>query len=377
MIVAGEASGDLHGARLVTAMLKREPSLHFVGVGGRELRKAGVRIFVEASALAVVGITEVFSKGRLLLKGFAKAVELIKVFNPDLLILIDFPDFNLRLAAKARKLRIPVLYYISPQIWAWRKGRIRKIKRRIDHVAVILPFEEKFYRDKGVPATFVGHPLLDDRDLDPETEFPGKNQRAIVGLLPGSRDKEVTRHLPVMLAAAARLQKRFSHIRFVVSQAPTVDPLLLESILKKYEGSVALTRIREPVAAIFRQSLLVVAVSGTVTLEAALSGVPAVIVYRVSPLSYWLGKALIRVEHIGLVNLIAGKTVVPELIQREVTAEKIAAQVINMIDNPERLNQMRSELVRARQRMGEAGASDRVAEIALSLMSSDAESESK
>jgi len=206
MIIAGEASGDLHGSKLVKAMLDQDPSIYFMGIGGRALREAGVRILVEASTLSVVGITEVLSKGRSLLRGIAKATKLIKIMNPDLLILIDFPDFNLHMAAKAKKLGIPVLYYISPQFWAWRQGRIKKIKKRVDHMAVILPFEEAFYRQHGVPVTFVGHPLLDDRKLlDNKKRVDTETEEPVIGLLPGSRDKEVSRHLPVMLAAAELL----------------------------------------------------------------------------------------------------------------------------------------------------------------------------
>ena len=371
MIIAGEASGDHHGSRLVTSMLARDPSIYFMGIGGRALRKAGVRIFVEASTLGVVGITEVLSKGRSLLKGLSTASGLIRFLNPDLLILIDFPDFNLYMAAKAKKLGIPVLYYVSPQIWAWRQGRIKKIKKRVDHMAVILPFEEAFYREHDVPATFVGHPLLDDRTLRHDNQKADTgNEKPMIGLLPGSRDKEVSRHLPVMLAAAERLQAQMGNIRFIVSQAPTVDPSLFESILEKYNTLNGLVKTREHVGSVFEKSRLVVAVSGTVTLEAALSGTPTVIIYKVSPFSYWIGKALIHVEHIGLVNLIAEKRIVPELIQNEVTPENIADHVMNMLNHPEQMEETVSELIQARNRLGKPGASDRVADIAFNLINS-------
>jgi lipid-A-disaccharide synthase len=354
-------------------MLERDPALYFIGIGGRALREAGVRILVEASTLAVVGITEVLSKGPSLLKGFSKAAELIKILNPDLLILIDFPDFNLHMAAKAKKLGIPVLYYISPQIWAWRKGRIKKIKKRVDHMAVILPFEEAFYREHGVPVTFVGHPLLDDKKLRlGRTESDMSNEEAVIGLLPGSRDKEVSRHLPIMLAAADRLQTQLGKIRFIVSQAPTVDTSLFENILKKYRAPNGLVKTREHVGRVFQQSRLVIAVSGTVTLEAALSGTPTVIIYKVSPFSYWMGKAMIHVEHIGLLNLIAEKRIVPELIQKEVTPENIADHVMDMIKNPDQMKETISELIVAQNRLGKPGASERVADIAFDLINSRA-----
>jgi lipid-A-disaccharide synthase len=352
-------------------MLERDPSIYFIGIGGRALRQAGVRILVEASQLAVVGITEVLSKGWSLLKGASKAAEVIKFLNPDLLILIDFPDFNLHMASKAKKLGIPVLYYVSPQIWAWRRGRIQKIKKRVDHMAVILPFEEAFYREHGVPVTFVGHPLLDDRKLRHGNKRADMDHEApVIGLLPGSRDKEVSRHLPIMLAAANRLQTQKGNMRFIVSQAPTVDPLLFASILEKYKTLSRLEKTRDHVSSIFEKSRLVIAVSGTVTLEAALSGTPTVIIYKVSPFSYWVGKALIHVEHIGLVNLIAEKRIVPELIQTEVTPENIADHVMNMLNNPEVMAETVSALIQAQKRLGQPGASDRVADIAFNLINS-------
>jgi lipid-A-disaccharide synthase len=373
MIVAGEASGDLHGAKLVRAMLTQDPSLFFVGIGGSELRSAGVRILVDAAELAVVGITEVLSKGLSLLKSVSSATRLLKTLVPELLILIDFPDFNLHLAAKARKLGIPVLYYISPQVWAWRRGRIEKIKKCVDHMAVILPFEETFYREHDVPVTFVGHPLLDGRKAPGDKKEPNTvTEEPVIGLLPGSRDKEVSRHLPIMLAAAGLLSRRYETIRFVLSQASTVAPSLFENIVKKHEMRGRLTVTTEHVGEIFRKSHLVVAVSGTVTLEAALSGTPAVIIYRVSPFSYWVGRMLVQVEHIGLVNLIAGKRIVPELIQKEVTPENIAGHVLAMLNVPEALKETAAELLLVQARLGHPGASERVADIAFNLMNSRA-----
>ena len=202
-ILAGEASGDQHGARLVSAMQKKNPALFFCGMGGDALRQAGVRIVMEASELTVVGITEVFAKIPAILKGMAKIKKLLKSLRPDLLILIDFPDFNLHIAAVAKKLDIPVLYYISPQIWAWRQGRVKRIGKLVDHMAVILPFEQRFYKEHNVPVTFVGHPLL---DTDLPAAGPVLNAEpdgpTVIGLVPGSRDNEIIRHLPVMLDTA-------------------------------------------------------------------------------------------------------------------------------------------------------------------------------
>ena len=369
MIIAGEASGDLHGAKLVEAMLSQDPTLFFCGVGGQALQAAGVRILVEASKLAVVGITEVFSKMGSLLKGASRVKKLLRGLKPDLLIIIDFPDFNLHAAAIAKKQGVPVFYYISPQVWAWRKGRVKKIKRLVDHVGVILPFEEAFYKEHDVPVTFVGHPLLDGAVYDKREETePDRHTQPLIGLLPGSRDKEVIRNLPAMLEAVATIRQRFPDVRFCVSKAPTVEKNLMDGILKKFKYGQEVRVSKEHVRTIFERSLLVVAVSGTVTLEAAISGTPTVIVYRVSPLSYWIGRAMIKVKHIGLINLIAGKEIVPELIQKASSPEHIANCVMTLLTEPEKLQNMRTDLLLAQKRLGKPGASKRAAAVAFELM---------
>jgi lipid-A-disaccharide synthase len=370
MIIAGEASGDLHGAALVRAMAALDPTLFFCGIGGAALRSAGVRILADSAALAVVGITEVFSKLPSLIKGLSGAKRLLGELRPDLLILIDFPDFNLKVAARAKKLEIPVLYYISPQIWAWRQGRVKTIKERVDHVAVILPFEAPFFQDHGVPVTFVGHPLIESAPSLQPSAAPegGEPVSPVVGLLPGSRDREVMRHLPVMTAAAKLLKERIPGIGFLVSAAPSIAPSLLEETLGPDRESGLFRVMSGGVHAVFRESTLLVAASGTVTLEAAIYGIPMVIIYKVSPVSYWLGRALVRVDHAGLANLIAGRTVVPELIQADASPERIADAVAGLLDDPGRLRKMQADLAAVRARMGGPGASRRTAEIALSIM---------
>jgi len=369
MIIAGEASGDLHGAKLVQAMRQREPSLFFCGIGSLALKRAGVRVLVDASELSVVGITEAIAKIPILLKGIGIAKKLLKSLRPDLLILIDFPDFNLHLAATAKKLGIPVLYYISPQIWAWRRGRVNKIRKLVDHVAVILPFEEAFYKTCGIPVTFVGHPLL-DLDLSGAGTVTGNGEpdRLVIGLLPGSRDKEITRHLPLMMDASRILSERFNDIQFIVSHAPSVKRNHIEAIIQDYPGNADFNVIDDPVGNIFRQCKLVVAASGTVTLEAAISGTPLVIVYKVSPISYWLGKILIRVKHIGLANLIAGREVVPELLQKAASSKNIADTVSRMLSDEAGLTRLKNDLYGIKAALGSPGASDRVADIALSML---------
>jgi lipid-A-disaccharide synthase len=297
------------------------------------------------------------------------AKRLLKTVSPDLLILIDFPDFNLNIAAVAKNLNIPVLYYISPQIWAWRSGRVKKIRTRVSHMAVILPFEAAFYADHGVPVSFVGHPLLDD--------FPGASAGSIaplpeggpvIGLLPGSRDREVARLLPEMLAAIPLLRRQIPDIRFIVSLSPSVKRSFLEAIMATHCPERDVDIEAGGVHRVLTKSTLVVAASGTVTLEAAISGSPMVIIYKVSPLSYLLGRMLIHVNFMGLANLIAGKGICPELLQRQVSGASIAETVTAMLRDPKGMAACRRELLNVKAQLGNPGASGRVADIALALM---------
>ena len=374
MIVAGEASGDLHGAKVVTAMRQRDADLFFCGIGGRALNAAGVKILVDASTLAVVGITEALPKAFKLLKGLSVAKRLLKTLRPDLLILIDFPDFNLHLAGVAKKHGIPVLYYVSPQVWAWRPGRIKKIGRRVDHMAVILPFEEKLYRSHHIPVTFVGHPLLDselccvddgDGKRSPEKRADG---RPVIGFLPGSRDQEVARHLPVMLDAAGILQKRFSGVTFLISKAPSVERARVEKLIRQHGGSVAAELVPGGARNVLQQSELVVAASGTVTLEAAIFGAPMVIIYKVSAISYWLARILVRVEAIGLINLVAGRKIAPELVQRQASPKNIAESVCTLLTGPAAREALLEGLCGVKNSLGGPGASERVADIAFGML---------
>ena len=369
MIIAGEASGDLHGSKLVTAMRKRDKALFFCGIGGQALKDAGVRVLVNASELAVVGITETFSKIPNLLKGMAVAKKTLKTLHPDLLILIDFPDFNLNIAAFAKKLGIPVLYYISPQIWAWRPGRVKKIGKLVDHMAVILPFEEDFYRKHEISVTFVGHPLL-DTDLPPRDTAMEEIVEGIpvIGFLPGSRDREIARHLPVMLEAAQILLRRIKNAKFIISLAPDVARKYVEEIVEKHKASAEFELVADDVEKVLEQSRFVVAASGTVTLETAISGTPMLIIYKVSPVSYWLGKALINVKHIGLVNLIAGREIVPELVQDKATPDRIANRVCAMLNDTSYLKRLKRELLSIKELLGGPGASERVADIAVGML---------
>lgn len=369
MIIAGEASGDMHGAKLAHAIKTRSRDVSLVGIGGSAMRAEGVRLIVDADTISVVGITEVLTRLPTIYRAMGTVRKHLTNRKPDLLILIDFPDFNFHVAATAKKLRIPVLYYISPQIWAWRQNRVKRIKRLVDHMAVILPFEAPFYRKHRVPVSFVGHPLLDSirpasGHPSPETDSNGP----VIGLVPGSREKEVSTLLPVMLDAARIIKRRIPAARFVVSCAQSVNESDVHGIVSQYASALDIKTVKGAVDQVFKQSQLLVAASGTVTLEAALHGVPTIIIYKVSPLSYWLGKRLIKVKHIGIVNLIAQKELLPELVQDDASPQAIARTATAMIDDPERLKQMKKELVGIRDLLGGTGASDRVARIALNLI---------
>ena len=366
MIVSGEASGDMHGAKLAESLYAQGNPIELFGIGGGRMRSAGVRIEVDAHRLAVVGITEVLAKLPQILDGMRTAKRLVADEKPDLLILIDFPDFNLHLAAFAKKHAIAVLYYISPQIWAWRQGRVKKIRRLVDHMAVILPFEETFYRQHGVPVTFVGHPLMDHHHAPQARRECTTQEKAVtIGLLPGSRDSEIEKLLPLMLSAAKLIGQRVN-VRFLLSQAPSVSPNLMHRLTKDlgFTGEI----VNGKTDTLLRRATLVIVASGTTTLEAAIHQTPMIIVYRVSPLSYQLGRALIKVPHIGLVNLIAGKRVAPELIQHDASPGQIARQALGLLADPEKLNQMKDGLADVTRRLGKPGASDAVAEIASTLL---------
>ena len=368
VIVAGEASGDLHGAHVVTALRKRYPGIKVHGAGGRAMLAAGAELAVKSETLSVMGFTAVFAKIPVILRAMARLRRLLDNLEPDLLILIDFPDFNLHLAAYARKRHIPVLYYISPQVWAWRPGRIREIKARVNHMAVILPFEKSIYEKHGVPVTFVGHPLLDDEIAfrPASTKNTGRTDFSIA-LLPGSREGEINRLLPPMLRSAEIVQREISAARFIISCAPSINRKLIDQVLDGYhlDNTEVVTC---PVADIFDRCRLAIITSGTASLEAAVYGRPLIIVYKTSHLNYLLGKLLIRVPHIGLANLIAQKRIVPELVQTQASAENIAAAALELLNNPDAYDRMRAELSAVKRRMGSPGASDRVAEIAGRLM---------
>ena len=371
MIVAGEASGDMHGAKLVAAMREQAPHLAVCGIGGPALAAQGVEVLYDSSQLAVVGIVEVISHFGFIREAMHALEKRLQEQPPGLLILIDYPDFNLILAKKAKRLGIPVFYYISPQVWAWRSGRVKTIKQLVDRMAVILPFEKKFYQTRGMEVEYVGHPLMDTvRAAMPRTEFLQSlnidPESTVIGILPGSRRREIAGMLPIFLAAAKLMQEQLDKPVFLLPLAPTLseDDLLANGLA---EAGVEVRVIRENRYELMAACNAVMAASGTVSLELAILDVPMVISYRVSPLTYFLGRRLIKVQYASLVNLVAGRGVVPELLQDEAMPGKIAAATLRLVANRTERDRMLAGLAEVRERLGGAGASARAARLALDL----------
>ena len=371
MIVAGEQSGDLHGSNLVRAMHRIDPDLRFYGIGGRKMREAGVELIADAADMAVVGLTEVVGKLGMILGVMRRMKLALKKLKPALLILIDYPDFNLRLGKAAKKNGVRVFYYISPQIWAWRKGRIHKIRKVVDKMAVILPFEEQVYRQVGMDVSFVGHPLLDVVKTkyarqEALRKFDLQDGITTVGLLPGSREVEVSKLLPVMLKAAGILMQSRPPVQFVLPLADALDRDFVEEMIR--QESVPVRVVPNEIYDVIGVSDIVVVASGTATLETALLGTPMVIIYKVSPLSYYVGTKVINVTHIGLANLIAGKTIVPELIQDDANPNRIAAEVIGILADESRMQSIKEELNQIREKLGSPGASEKAARLACDML---------
>ncbi len=376
MIIAGEASGDLHGAHLVQAMRQKKPGLVFCGMGSREMAAAGVEMLFDAGKIAVVGLAEVFTHLPDILAALKIIKQRIKADPPDLLILIDFPDFNLILAKRAKKLGIPVFYYISPQVWAWRTGRVKTIGQLVDTMGVILPFEESFYRSRGVKAHYVGHPLLDSVKVTMDRasfcrKYGINPEHKLVGLLPGSRKKEISALLPDLLAAVKRLVGKYDHeFTFLLPVASTIsEQELWNNGLANYSELINIKLIHEDRYDMMAACDAVVAASGTVTLELAILEIPMLVVYRLSPQTYFFGKLLAKhMQFFSLVNLIAERSLVTELLQDEVSPGRIEAELARLLFDEIYRNEIQAGLIEVLGKLGRQGASDRAAGLALTLL---------
>ena len=371
MIVAGEASGDMYGASLVREAQRLDPAITFFGIGGPAMRSAGVTTLVDANEMAVMGLTEVLSHFRVISRAFATLKRILTADPPALLILIDYPGFNLRLAAAARKAGVRVLYYISPKVWAWRAGRARTIAATVDHVAVIFPFEVPIYQRVGAAVTFVGHPLIDMvqptmKPQEARIAFGLSGGRRTVGLFPGSRRSEIRALMPVIIESARLLKRQFPDLQFIL---PLASSLERSDLAPWLDGAgVEVSVIENRAYDVMQLCDAIIAVSGTVTMEIAFFGVPMVIIYKVAPLTYAIGKRLVKVEHAGICNIVANERVAPELIQHDAEPVRIAAEVSRMLTDREYAAAMSAKLLAIREKLGTSGASARVAQLAVAML---------
>ncbi len=366
MISAGEASGDRLGAGLAAALRRQDPSIDLVGMGGPQMRDAGVRLVQDSAEVSVVGISEVLARLPQIFRAMGRLERVLESEHPDLLVPIDFPDFNLRLAARAGRRNVGVVYFVSPQVWAWRPRRVVRIRKLVREMLVLFEFEREFYRDADVPVTWVGHPLA---ELPPGASDPARLRRRIgietastvVALLPGSRAGEIHRHLPVLLSAAALLRRERPKLEFLVPLAPSAPEQAVRDAIR----DSGLERVHVH-AGDFPEVLGGCAAgavaSGTASLEAATVGLPMVVIYRMNPLSHWIGKRLIQVDHVAMPNLIAGRRIVPELLQNECNPTRIAAELERYLGDPAHAAAVRDALRAVRRKLGKAGVFTRAAE---------------
>lgn len=372
LIIAGENSGDLHASNLAKQLKRLDPTLEFIGLGGNQMKNAGVHLILNiVDRLAIIGFVEVLSKVNKIRRLFRQVRTILEQDRPCAVVLIDYPGFNLRVARIAKSMGIAVIYYISPQVWAWRKGRIREIAKYVDKMLVIFPFEEGIYREAGVNVTYVGHPSLDVMKLTMTKKqvferFQFDPNKKLIGLLPGSRKPEVERLLPVMLEAAEMIKARIPDVQFVVPRASTVKKELIDYYIEN-------AGIEVHVVDAYRYNVrsamdFAIVASGTATLETAFLICPMVILYKTSFLTWIIAKNLVSLPYIGLVNVVAGDMAVPELLQNEATPLNVANRVVKILSNPKEMETIRYELAKVKEKIGGPGASKRAAEQVLAVI---------
>lgn len=372
MIVAGEASGDLHGAVLARELLALDSSLILSGIGGAGMAATGVTILYDISRLAVMGIIEVISRLKDIRSAMKTLEKQFEMNRPNLLILIDYPGFNLELARRAKKYNIPVLYYISPKIWAWREGRITRIKKYVDRMAVILPFEKKYYKGHGFEVDFVGNPLLDQvqptlTSNEFKIQYGIDHDATIIGIMPGSRKQEIAKILPVFMETALLLNEKIKKCVFLLPLASTLteDDLNEHGVM---DDRLDIRIIKENRYETMAACDAAMAASGTLTMELGILQVPMVVCYRISKLTHFLAKPFIKAEYASLVNLVAEKEVVTELLQQEATPENIYREILPLLLNQEARDSMKQELFNVSKQLGEPGASKRTARLAMEML---------
>ncbi len=373
-IVAGETSGDMHAAHLIDELKKLDSSLVFSGLGGPRMRSLGVTLYEDLTQIAVVGFWEVLKHYKKFKKTFDLILAKIDEVKPSVLILVDYPGFNLRLAAAAKKRHpsLKIIYYISPQVWAWKASRVKLIKRCVDKMLVLFEFEKKFYARFGMDVTFVGHPLIDEINVKtPRKEFLEslgfEEHKLTIALLPGSRLKEVTGHLPVMLKTAQLLNKELPRVQFFVLRAPSIPKELIQKQIRQFPD-IIIKVIEDQNHDAVRASNACLVASGTATLETAILQTPMIVIYKTSFLTWLLAKFFIKIPYIGLVNVIAGKRIVPEYLQYEATPKKILRELKNILVSEEKVRIIKEELEKVKESLGPPGASRRAAEEILKII---------
>ncbi|NOS75946.1 MAG: lipid-A-disaccharide synthase [Methyloglobulus sp.] len=368
---AGESSGDQHAANMFLELKKQQPNIKGIGMGGAKMLQAGVDIRYDSSAIAVIGVVEVIKHYAEIRRALKAMCQLLLTERPDLLVCVDYKEFNFKLARFAKQNGIKVLFYVSPQVWAWRPGRVKKYGAVIDMMAVIFPFEVAYYEAEHVPVRYVGHPSVDkvhpQRDKAEDIRAFGLGSaKPIVGILPGSRRNEIERMLPVMLAAASKLQNSFPGIHFLLPQADSIPDALLAEHLRS--ARLMITVIKKKPYDVIQCCDAIMTTSGTASLEIALLGVPMVIAYKLSALTYWLGRWLVKTPYIGLPNIMLGKPVVKELIQHQASAENLAAEISKILKDKPYAEQIRQDLLQVKQQLGDGGGSSNMALLALEML---------
>ena len=370
MIIAGEASGDLHGSGLVRELKRKDPNQQIFGVGGDKMKQRGMELIYHVNEMSVLGFWDVLKQFRFFKKVYKNLVNKLEKEQPAVLVLIDYPGLNLKLANAAHQKGIKVLYYIAPQVWAWGKKRVKNMAQTVDKMAVIIPFEEKMYRDAGINATFVGHPLLEVLETKlSKDEFYNKNglnpNHKTIGLLPGSRPLEVKRLLPEMLRTIKLLKKSHPNIQVTLGKADSLDFEIYKQFLPDENG---VQLLENSTYEIMKHSDLLIVASGTATLESALLETPLIIVYKVDQLSYLIGRMLVKIDSIGLVNVIAEKRNVPEFIQHRFKAENLVPEMENLLFDQIQREIMIKDLSEIKQKLGKTGAAERTAQMVLGMM---------
>jgi lipid-A-disaccharide synthase len=368
---AGESSGDQHAANMFLELKKQQPDIKGLGMGGTKMAQAGIDIRYDSANIGVIGVVEVIKHYAEIRRALKLMQQLAASERPDLLVCVDYKEFNFKLARYAKQQGIKVLFYVSPQVWAWRPGRVKSYGKVIDMMAVIFPFETAYYDAENVPVRYVGHPSVDkvhpQRSKDEDLALFGLDKsKPIVGLLPGSRANEIKRMLPVMLTAAEKVQADLPGCQFILPQADSISDALLEGYTRRSTLKIAV--IKNQPYDVIQCCDAVMTTSGTATLEIALLTVPMVIAYKLSTLTYWLGRWLVNIPFIGLPNIVSGKRIIKELIQHEATAENLSTEILRILTDKAYAEQMRENLSQVKQQLGQGGGSKNMAQLALEML---------